>query len=505
MSDFPQVAYVLAFDPPYVENALEAAGVTGGRSYLDKIVQVRVPLPPIGLPQISKLVDREVDTLEIDTSLQELFDDKDRIPAVYHGSVKFLLRTPRDVCRVFNRVRLMYPAIKRDVGLADFLALETIAITAPPLYNHIRERPEAYAGPLELEVFEKPDEVVGKLKDERREALDACPASTREVLAELVSRLFPLTTGSSHGGREPFHRTSGRIANSRNLLLALSGGLPSEELPLAKVRAFVERAEDRRSIAEDVSGQLEDFLDLLRRQMRLSPVADVEELVAELAYIGEMEAVEEAKRKPRFLKTDIATQIFWILRVLLEAQSSKNRRALIETVLESPSMMVLSADLLKCLRWQQGIPDQEVRRPESEWFVTAEELDGLTAIWTRAIQREFSSRSGWSSNEAGPALFLLRSIDGSLARELVKARLQGGPACQDEVAFTIGSGNWDSDKGRFARLSEEELGRFADVEEMRAIAVQRLADEELAPDLRAIYTSVLNGTKEYFCDHIPRE
>lgn len=47
VSDFPRVAYILAFDPAYIESALERSGISGARAYLDKIVQVRAPLPRI--------------------------------------------------------------------------------------------------------------------------------------------------------------------------------------------------------------------------------------------------------------------------------------------------------------------------------------------------------------------------------------------------------------------------------------------------------------------------
>ena len=501
VSDFPQVAYVLAFDPLYVESALEGAGVSGGRAYLDKIVQIRVPLPPIGLAQIGKLVDREVETLEVDQTLQPDFDDESRVPQVYHRHIKFLLRTPRDVYRVFNRLRLLYPAVRTDIGLADFLALETIAITAPPLYDHIRERPEAYAGPLEEEIFQKPRKVVEQLKEERQAALDDCPVAIRGVLEKLVSMLFPMTsTGADRGPP----RTTGRVANSRNLLIALSGGLPPREMSLEKVRAFVESNEHRRAIASNVAEeeQLEDFLDLLQHLLETTPVEDSANLVEALSYIGELDVVKDINKKRGFFKTDIATQVFWVLRTLLERSSSIRRKELIGRIIRDPKMLVLSVDLTSFLRWQHGIPKEKTKQPEPSCFVTTEELEDLALEWVDSMKEAFLSGSGWSSNEAGPALFLLASTDNAVAQEVVSVRLAAGSGGEDEVARTIGSGNWDSDKGEFANLSEESLGRFAEVELLRGIAEQRLArDAVLESDLSAIYTSILKGTKEYFCNH----
>ena len=140
ISDFPQVTYVLAFDPPYIEAALKKSGVSNGRSYLDKIVQVRIPLPPIGRKQIAQIVNTEISKLDLEEAFQYFPEEREHIQHLYQSFLKFLLRTPRDVYRVFNRLHLLYLSVKKEIGISDLLALETIAITAPaPLRSHPRK------------------------------------------------------------------------------------------------------------------------------------------------------------------------------------------------------------------------------------------------------------------------------------------------------------------------------------------------------------------------------
>lgn len=505
VSDFPQVAYVIVFDPLYVEAALERSGISGGRAYLDKIIQIRVPLPRIGLSQIGKLVDQETASFEIEKALRTFAGDQDRLGRLYHGSVKFLLRTPRDVHRVFNRLRLLYPALKTEVGLADLLGIETIAITSPPLYDHLMNQPQAYVGPLEGEiVFKEPAEFIKGFEEERRKALDACPQALRKPLADLVCDLFPLTATGLLRGQACPPRNSGLVANAENLLIVLSGGLPPTEVSLADIRSFIENPEQRQGIASRYANreQLEDFLDLLHTSLGASAVSNPEGIVEILSEMSESDVIKELKKGRGFFKADVRMQIFWVLRVTLEAMPKDEAKQMITRILQPESTMALSVELLRFLRWQQGIPDED-KQPETSWLVTRSELETLTQKWVEETRIAFSSGGAWISNEAASAFFLLSSIDLQAIREIVAARLaMRSDEVFDELARTIGSGSNDSLKGEYANFSESILEELGDVEVLKQMAAKRLTKDDLYDsDLRAIYSSMVSGTKEYFCDH----
>ena len=81
--DFPRIAFVLAFDPSYIEAALSVHGISDAQIYLDKLVQVRLSLPYINVSDIDRLVSTELEKMS-DMDLTARFDgDKDRFGQLY--------------------------------------------------------------------------------------------------------------------------------------------------------------------------------------------------------------------------------------------------------------------------------------------------------------------------------------------------------------------------------------------------------------------------------------
>ncbi len=79
IADFPRMAFVLAFDPAYVEKALQHHGIADARAYLDKLVQIRVHLPQISAEDIHQLSTDELTNLA-DIDLTGHFEgEKERI------------------------------------------------------------------------------------------------------------------------------------------------------------------------------------------------------------------------------------------------------------------------------------------------------------------------------------------------------------------------------------------------------------------------------------------
>jgi len=505
VSDFPQMAYVLAFDPAYIEKALVNFGIENGREYLDKIVQVRTTLPRIGLAQIGKIVGRELDSLNIDESLGTFSEEKQRLSDLYHNGIKFLFRTPRDVYRVFNRLSLIYPLTKTELGMADLLALESIAITAPKLYDHIYSNPQAYVGPLEVElaILKKPKEVVEQLKPQRKTVLSECPAVLQTFLSDLLSRLFPLTEEGWLVDEKHPPRTSGRIACPENLVIALSGGLPPSEVSLSQVRIFLEDTERRMAIVDEVGNieQLGDFLDLVTQVIRENEVPDLEGFIEVLSHISKLEVTREIKRQSiaDLLKRRVSLQIFWIIRKIFQSIDHENAKTHIQKIISSPDKLSLSVELLYFLCQQHGVFKEDQKEPQEDCLVQADELKKLLQTWSETTLKAFLSSAAFDSTEAGQAFYLLMRLNPEYTRQIVKKNIHPS-ALFDRLAKILWAGSWDSDKGSYAKFTESDLNELGEITEIRDKAKQRLQDDDLSPDLKAIYSSILSGEKQYFSD-----
>jgi KAP family P-loop domain len=172
----PGVGYLLVFDRTRI-----AADDVG------KLVQVPFDLPlpePGALPQL--FLDH----------LRELLDRHPPPPVVtqYHFDQAFspgietLLRTPRDVVRLANVLRLTYPPLSQELNTADFVAVEALRVFQPHLYDLIRRTPRRFAGTTRPRSGAGVDEATRRFHDDWVAALD--PA-VRIGVATLVLRLFP--------------------------------------------------------------------------------------------------------------------------------------------------------------------------------------------------------------------------------------------------------------------------------------------------------------------------
>jgi predicted KAP-like P-loop ATPase len=148
VGDLPNVGYVLAWDPEYVSDALKAANVPRSETYLDKVVQVRLPLPAISLEARGVLINEALSRLHPDADKVYFANAQDRLGMLYYSGLREMLEQPRDYARVFNTVALIEPALRGEVVLADIIGLAALMVRAPRVYELVRKEPRWFAGPL---------------------------------------------------------------------------------------------------------------------------------------------------------------------------------------------------------------------------------------------------------------------------------------------------------------------------------------------------------------------
>ncbi|MBL8299957.1 MAG: hypothetical protein JNN30_16580 [Rhodanobacteraceae bacterium] len=100
VGDLPNVGYVLAWDPKYVQKSLECVSVPQSNTYLDKIVQVRMPLPALSITAKEALLNDAVAQLPPDAREDYFGGDEDRFSMLYFSGLRELLERPRDVIRI---------------------------------------------------------------------------------------------------------------------------------------------------------------------------------------------------------------------------------------------------------------------------------------------------------------------------------------------------------------------------------------------------------------------
>lgn len=146
IGDFPNIVYLLAYDEEVVSSALEHGLCNQfwemrqqscfGIHYLEKIVQFSINIPKIGDYQIHEYFKGEIFN-KLFSNTHGFLKDSDQWNQQYDSGLKFLLRTPRKVIKLYNALLLLYPSIENEVNVIDFISLEIVRENYPWLYDLI--------------------------------------------------------------------------------------------------------------------------------------------------------------------------------------------------------------------------------------------------------------------------------------------------------------------------------------------------------------------------------
>lgn len=144
VADFPQITYLLAYDPNIIARAL-AENEKSGLSYLEKIVQVAYPLPSLSKRQLKRFADGKIRELlnQLKIGLRSYESNRYEEAIVL---VTQLSRHPRDVIRITNRLYLSLPATQGEVNAADVIAFEALTQRFPALRKAIHEHSTDFTG-----------------------------------------------------------------------------------------------------------------------------------------------------------------------------------------------------------------------------------------------------------------------------------------------------------------------------------------------------------------------
>lgn len=259
---FPRIVYLLAFDRAKVERALDQDGLDGGRSYLDKIVELSFDLPATSQSALGDLLvqglQQAVSGIETGPFDESLWAD------VLACVLVPLLATPRDVNRYLAALPAGLRMIGDEVALADVLALEAVRLRLPEVF--------AMLGPMS-----RPLTGVGMVTSQApgwQAEIDAfvkAGGDSADVVAHMCRLLFPATVrylGNSNvtypSSWLPFWRKQRRVASPAVLSTYLSKQLPPGTLPAATVDAIVLAMPHQRLLEAAVRamspGDLDDLL-----------------------------------------------------------------------------------------------------------------------------------------------------------------------------------------------------------------------------------------------------
>ncbi len=132
----PNVMYLLAYDQQVAKKIVTEHyhSEEEGAHYLEKIVQASFDLPE---PSRAMLEKEFLTRLENIIEERE-FGDGDHFRNLFAEMIAPEIKTPRDLIRILNPLKVTWPAVKGEVDPTEFLCLETLRIKRPELYATLR-------------------------------------------------------------------------------------------------------------------------------------------------------------------------------------------------------------------------------------------------------------------------------------------------------------------------------------------------------------------------------
>lgn len=238
----PKVYYILAYDENTLLDCLSRTGLVGdeprrGLEYLEKIVQIRLDVPPIRDDQSRKWIDKLLTDLQKQYSLLLTEDQVHRFKEFYTDNLRHRLNTPRAIKRYFSQVDSLLSSIHEEVDFVDFAILTWIRTAEPLVYNMLTIEGSSLLRGYRNRHFSlfpeeaSSDEVYAYWRD-RLEQSEVTPENIESVAA-VIGSLFPrfksdwARSQATQNEDLPYFR----IQNPNYFDRYFSFGVPEEDIP----------------------------------------------------------------------------------------------------------------------------------------------------------------------------------------------------------------------------------------------------------------------------------
>lgn len=501
VGDLPNVGYVLAWDSAYVSAALQAAKVPKAETYLDKIVQVRLPLPKLSTSARNRLVDEAINALDPEALQWHFKDDEQRLSSLYFSGLSRLLERPRDIMRVFNTVALLEPGLRGEVSFADIVALAALKVKAPEVFELLRASPQYFVGrlPGDSGIMTKSETIVAEGAEARKTALNAC--SVPDAVKQVVHFLFPRVAKADNGHAiDRVEAAEGHLAAPDRLLVALQHCISPMDVSLVAVRRYLLDPQARAGIAAELTAEnCADFLGAIDDIVRTTNgfgIADVETLCLTLAQLLESEPFVLAAQRQGMRSLHPTSACKSTIATVIEFASSADNKAIWKAIARDPLALSLAAKVIGDM-YNEAMNERKDLGGDLSGHEVLEVVDAYAHNVLAAARSDRLCKSiqagyllwrlaDWKPQACGEVLAAMKSVDPSL----------------DQFVLSFLRGGRDSVKGLMYELPEKvaRLEAYLPLDELRAQAQTRLMDTSMTYPLKAAWLAALDGKKRYAVD-----
>ncbi|WP_344358965.1 KAP family P-loop NTPase fold protein [Brachybacterium phenoliresistens] len=285
----PNVYYLLAYDEATLTDLLEATDLVGrdtGRAqqYLEKIIQVRLEIPPMLPEQQAALANTAIDEICARHGITLTAGTNRRMQNMWQDCLSIYLDQPRSVKRLFTQVDATWPDVAGEVDFSDFVAITFLRVfERKTLHLIVDNRAEILQQASSLSFAMQEETPQERWARWKQRIADAGPLHTAEI-EKLLGHLFPYLQGAQGGityvgssYEDDVTRRMG-VGTSEHFDRYVQVGVPESDVTEASVRAAADelRAGVRGPAVTNLVRRMNDdappALRKLRREHAKSPL-----------------------------------------------------------------------------------------------------------------------------------------------------------------------------------------------------------------------------------------
>lgn len=503
VGDLPNVGYVLAWDEKFVSTALEKLNVPFAEAYLDKVVQVRLPVPPLSFAQRVAQMNLGLARLPVEARESHFPNGDERYGLVFHHGLSELMEHPRDIVRLFDIVMSIEPDLRGEVHLADLIGLAALMTKAPSVFSLLRRTPQAYVGRRlgVRAVFKKAEDVLKQHKNEREEAIGAC--SNPRAVRELLHYLFPKTAkADDEFATDRVVFTDGHLGHPDRLSVALQLSTGVGDVSLVTIRRFLFHPAEREAIAEGLDAEscapflesLRSVLDTLGEDVAL----DAEPLATALARMIEKPPfVQRARNRNEVFLASAEQLARGAIGAVSQRMSRAAAAALAEKLIGDADALSIAVEVAHA-SYIEDKKDHGHERPDQSVRARKESKDRTMAELSKNLEQAAASGELFDKVSPGRILWITPLLIPARCKAIFRAIEKQDPSL-DNFALNLMAEGFDSVKGwSYAVPKEtERLEKYVTLDDLRQHAETRLKDEALEYPARAAWRALIEGKTIY--------
>ena len=501
VGELPHVGYVLAWDSAYVSSALEKLGIPYAGSYLDKVVQIRMPLPSLSLSARRKLINDALDELPMEARAPRFKEHDQRLSGLYYSGLRELLDQPRDMARVFNAVRVIEPPLRGEIVFADILGLAALSVKAPAVFELLRRNPRSFVGRLvdDHGLLEQSEDVIKDGAPERKLAYSA--SSSPSAVQRVVHYLFPSVAEAEDSyalGRASY--VDGTIAHPARLAVALQLSVTSGDVSLEAVKRYLQQPAQRLAVIESLTTEnCYAFLELLgdiAQSLGGEGIVDLDDLCMAIAGLPEQALfVDRTKAGKESIGLNAEDNALRSVFMLLKSVDPGRMEALAERIATDSRTLSCAAEIVT----QSYVPQRQ--RYSEKLTAQAGARNGVLQDFSGNVLKAAKEDRLFQMNHPGFILWTLaRSVPADCPA--VYAAVRAVQPSLDSFALAFLGSRWDATKGHAYGLPRDESlhSVYCPIDDFKTHAAYRLQDESLRNPAKAAWRSVLEEKNFYGID-----